>query len=245
MKQLLVIILLVTGFISCQKGEFYGTPNPIYNETIQVDLEGPDTVTINKLETVEIPYTLKYVAGTRVPVSVTVSGMPAHLVASFQTQIDSPTYNTVLKFIATNADTGLYQLTVTTASIDTTQTFPISLHIIPPPVNDAPSLVGNYVEQGPCTVSGNLSNSANISTVTSAINIIKILGIWGGGVQYFLTANIDPATKLLTIPTQPFGGSLTISGSGTYTTSPAKLDISYYVTDGNLVNDTCVTTFTK
>lgn len=245
MKKFLLVIMAFASLASCKKGESTGTQNPIYNETIQVALDGPSSVTINQIETVEIPYTLRYVAGTRVPVSITIAGMPTHLVASFQTPIDSPTYHSALRFVATNADTGLYQLTVTTASIDTTQTFPISLHIIPPPVNDAPALAGNYIEQGPCSVSGNLNNSANIAIVSGQINTIKITGIWGGGVQYVVTATLDPATNTLTIPSQSFGGSLTISGNGSYTATPSHLTINYHVTDGNIVNETCTTDFTK
>lgn len=243
MKNVLCLGFCMLVLMACNKSDVKNdNPNPIYNTPIAVTLDGLHDITIEQTDTVELPIQVSYVSGTKVKVSLAAINLPAGVNISIDPQIDTPSYNTLLRIVTNNADTVTKLITIVAASIDTSIDFPVVLKIVEPPVNAALELVGSYNETGNCTVSGSVNHSATVAVVAGYYNKIKIQGIWTSGNAYSVIANINPANHTVSVPAQQ-SGALTFSGSGTYTSS--QISIQYHVTDGNVVNDDCTTVFTK
>jgi hypothetical protein len=109
------------------------------------------------------------------------------------------------------------------------------------PYNDAIPLVGQYTENGNCTTSGTIDNQVAISLVQGVFNKVYIKGIWNGGNNFIVTANIDPSNQTIDIPQQSVAGQF-FSGGGTYSTN--QVEINYSVT-GLTVSENCSVTLTR
>lgn len=246
MNKVLYFVAVSVFLLGCNKGSDgkKGSPNPLYNIAIDTKVEDLQDVVMEQTDLYEMPIAVKYISGTKEKVSIALVGMPENVFVSVTPQIDTPSYTSILRFNAMNADTGTTKITlITAASKDSSmRTYSFNLTIKPSPINYALDLAGTYTHSGMCEKVGAVNNTAYITADPDVINRIKIEKIWTGDYSYFLYADIDPVNHTLSIPAQSNNG-ISYSGNGTYTDN--QIDLSYQFTDGNLINDNCVVTLTR
>lgn len=247
MKKYFFYILLPFAFAACKKGNYTpnGSPNPKYNVPIQTNVTGIKDISMKQSDAVEMPIKIDYVSGTKEPVSITITNLPDSVFVSIIPQLDTPNYSSVVRFVSMKADTGTTTVTLSTAASKaaSTKQYNFQLTILPNPVNHALSLVGNYNAGGACVITGAINNTVSISAVPGYINRIKVEKIWTGTSNgYYFYADLNPTNKTISIPSQTNNGFL-YSGNGTYNDS--ELNITYTLSDGNLVYDNCTSVLTK
>lgn len=231
-------------FSACKKDKIIGgtTDN---TDTMDFAVSGFNDITIQQTDTVVLPISVKHLSGGNKNVSLIISFLPQGINLNYSTQIDTPTYTSNISFIANSVRTGDYPITLTATSSEmVVKTYSMTLHVDTLLPNPALPLVGSYLETGNCSASGAKSNNASVSiyNANNNYNEIEIEDFWTTSGNIKVVAIINPATQTLTISPQQ-NGAITISGSGTITAN--GIELTYNVTDGNIVNDNCTTTLTR
>ena len=232
------ILFLMLGcvlFYSCDKKSF--TPNT----PMEYEVKGlPDTATFEQNDTLELQLSVNYISGTKESVILQISGLPTTIGANLSNSIDTPAFQSSLRFVSKNAATGFYNITITASDRKNTKTYKTLLHILPDPINPAAILVGNYNETGPC-ISGNVNNTVYITEQLPEFNKIRISGLWNGIPSTVLIADIDPSTQTLSIAPQTVNSAV-FRGDGTYGNN--QININYTV-DFGFSTDSCQVVLNK
>lgn len=228
---------------SCKKGnnDNNGPLNPIYVDTLKFEVLGLEEQSMLQTDTVEVPVEVRYLEGEKDEVTLAVAGLPFTMTAGFYPQLDTPSFFSVIRFVAHDVDTGLYHIKVTAAGHKYARDYYLPIRVLPYPVNPALALVGTYTESGPCTTSGTISHNLSISVVDPYFNKITIRGLWNGSSTINVVADIDPSSNTIVIPSQVSNGT-TFTGAGSY--SGNQITISYTATSG-IFTEQCSTIMTK
>jgi hypothetical protein len=237
MKRIICLLLAPMLIFSCKKDNNSGPQKP-FDFTVS---GFPDTVVAEQIDTLDIPLSIEYLTGSKERVVLMVSNLPVSMTAGFTADIDTPTFGTNLRLITHSTDTGLYSIRLTASSSKIEKHLDLQVHVVPNPVNPATTLVGNYLESGPCTTEGSISDTVTIATITNSFNKIRLTGLWTGNTTTKIDADIDPVQHTLSIPPQVVN-SATYSGYGTY--SANQLTIYYEVTTATAA-DTCTTVLSR
>jgi hypothetical protein len=193
------------------------------------------------MDTLDIPFTVKYLSGKKERAVLMVIHLPVSMTAGFAADIDTPTFATNLRLTTHGTDTGTYTIHLTASSTAREKSLDLQIKVVPNPVNPSLVLVGNYLELGPCTASGNISDTVTIATITNSFNKIRLTGLWTGNTTTKIDADVDPVQHTLVIPPQVVN-SATYSGNGSY--SANQITINYRVTAGN-TTDSCTTVLNR
>jgi hypothetical protein len=200
----LAIILLIIAFSNCRKGTGPGSGplNPKYKDTLKFEILGLHDTIAEQVDTIDFPVNVKYLAGDKDYVSLSVSNLQFTMTAALIPQIDTPDFFSVVRIVMNNADTGTYNIKVTGSSSLKDKNYNISIHVVPNPVNPAAILTGKYLESGSCSLSGNVNDTVTVTTVGPGFNKINLRGLWSGGTNYNVIANVDPVNQTINIPGQ-------------------------------------------
>jgi hypothetical protein len=201
----------------------------------------PSSVVIEQTDTLDIPFTVKYLSGKKERAVLMVTHLPVSMTAGFAADIDTPTFATNLRLITHGTDTGTYTIHLTASSTAREKSLDLQIKVVPNPVNPSLVLVGNYRESGPCTASGNINDTVKVSTITTSFNKIQLTGLWTGNTITKINADVDAVQQTISIPAQIVNNA-TYSGSGSY--SANQITISYRVAAGGTI-DTCTTVLNR
>lgn len=240
MKKLSIVVLLFS-LISCSKNDGPVEPPNTNTGPLVFEITGLADTTMMQIDTLEFPISVNYVSGKKELIGLGVMHMPDSMTVIVEPQIDTPSYDGLLRIITKGASPGTHVIQLRASGATVEKDFYMQLNVRPDPANAAIPLAGIWNEAGNCSTSGSKDHEVEISPVATAINKIAIKGIWNGE-NYRIVANLDPDLKAVTIPSQPSGG-LMFSGSGVYDTSQIQID--YHVTDGAIVNDYCTVTMSR
>lgn len=238
MNKIILLIISSIFIFSCNKTSI----NTRNDEPINFEILGLSDTTIYQSDTVEYNVAVNYLSGNKEKVVLFVSNLPVTMSAGLYPDIDTPSYNATIRLVAHNADTGAYNITIGASSSTVTKNYNVKVRVIPTPVNPAAILVGNYEENGQCTVSNTIKDTVSVSTINPYFNKIKITGLWTGSSSINVNADIDPVSHTINIPFQQTGNQY-LSGTGSYNNN--IMTINYVVTDGALFSDNCTTVLTK
>lgn len=247
MKKYINLVVLSIILWGCSKDSFKpnGAPNPKYNIPIQTTVNGLKDIEMKQNAILELPISIIFDSGTKEEVSLAITNLPDSVFVNITPQIDTPSFNSKLRFVSMDADTGTRTITLTTAAskATSTKTYTFQLTIKPDSMNYALGLVGSYTATGACTATGTINNTVLITATPGYYNRIKVEKIWTGtSSSYYFYADLNPANNTLTIPPQTNNGFF-YSGNGTYNVN--QLSITYSLHDGNLVSDNCTTLLSK
>ncbi|HEY9176636.1 MAG TPA: hypothetical protein VIN07_03050, partial [Flavipsychrobacter sp.] len=154
---------------------------------------------------------------------------------------EKASFNTTIVIRNTRVPEGLHKINIRGASITTgVSNYYININVLPY-TNAAIGLKGAFTETGQCSQTGAVNDNVNIVVDETVKNRIHIKGLFSGVMTNEIYADIDPAAKTLTIPSQAQNG-LTYQGDGTY--DDDKLVINYTMT-GDVINNNCTSTLTR
>jgi len=229
MKKFLPVLFLL-ACISCKKDP------PAKSDPMQFLIQGlPDTVTVEQVDTAEITFAVAHNGGNREVVTLQINGLPSQAGALMTPSVDTPSFNSVLRFVTTHTALGTYRIALTASTEKATVSDSLILKVIANPVNPAAALAGVYTETGPCSVSGNVTNQVTVAELLPQFNKIRFTGIWGGSQSTVVNADIDPQNHTINIPAQTINAA-NFSGTGTYTAN--QMLIRYKVVT-NFATDSC------
>jgi hypothetical protein len=237
MKRIIYLLLTPLVIFSCKKDNNSGPQKP-FDFTVS---GFPDTAVAEQIDTLDIPFSVDLLSGSKERVVLMVSNLPVSMTAGFAADIDTPTFATHLRLITHSTDTGIYSIRLTASSSKIDKHFDLQVHVVPNPVNPATPLVGNYQESGPCTLSGNIHDTVTVATITNSFNKVQLTGLWTGNTATKVDADVDPVQQTISIPSQIVDNA-TYSGNGSY--SANQIIINYKVTAGN-TTDTCTTVLNR
>ncbi|HRO43675.1 MAG TPA: hypothetical protein PL009_12630 [Flavipsychrobacter sp.] len=234
------IVMCLLGFVvllGCKKN---GDHTPF--APLQFEISGlPDTARMEQTDTTEILFSIDFVSGFKDRVALQISNLPSTISASFSSNIDTPSYSTVLRLVSHGADTGTYNIVITAADSRQTKIDSFKLRVNPTPVNPALTLVGNYAETGPCTLAGSINNTVSIAAHTPEFNKVIFSRLWNNNPNTVLQADLDPVSQTISIPSQTVNSAV-FSGTGFY--SGNQIHINYTVEMG-FTKDNCSVVLNK
>ncbi len=154
---------------------------------------------------------------------------------------EKASFNTTIVIKNTRVPEGVHKINIRGASITTgISNYYINVNVLPY-TNAAIGLVGAFTETGQCSQTGNVNDNVNIVADETVKNRIHIKGLFSGVMTNEIYADINPATKTVTIPSQVVN-DLTYKGDGTY--DDDKLVINYTM-NGDVINNSCSSTLTR
>lgn len=215
--------------------------NPVYNDPgkFELDVSGFHDTSLERTDVANYIVNVTKTSGATEKVVFSTYNEPQGMVISFDKKSGEPSYTTVVSVSTERTPTGTYPIRVTAASASIgIQEYKFTVNVLPYS-NEATGFIGDFNETGNCTVSG--GHSTRIEAVDGVNNRINIKGFWQGTFTNEIYADLNPATKTLVIPSQTQNG-LTFQGSGTYKDDELTVD---YTVVGNLVNETCSSTFIR
>jgi hypothetical protein len=237
MKRIFYLLLMPLLFLACKKEK-----STAPETALDFSISGlPDTVVIEQTDTLDIPFSIKYLSGRKERVVLMLTNLPASMTAGFAADINTPTFATSLRLVTHGTDTDTYTIHLTGESADLEKTADLQIKVVPNPVNPSSVLVGTYLESGPCTASGNISDTVTVTTITNSFNKIQLRGLWTGNTITKINADVDPVQHTVSIPTQVVNNA-SYTGYGTY--SASQITINYQVTAGSTV-DSCMTVLSR
>lgn len=226
--RLLLCLCAVLLFWGCKKDG--GSPS----QPFDFSFTGlPDTVWMEQVDTVEIPISLNLLSRTGELVTLQISGLPASIGASFTPDLDTPSFNSILRLVGMGASLDTYSIVVTVNGSRLERKDSFKLVVGPNPVNPATFLKGNYAATGLCSYSGSKTDTITISEELPMFNKLRMRGLWHR--DAVLMADYDPGTNALTIPAQQ---TLSAGFSGTGVVNGNQIIINYIV-DFGVAKDTC------
>ncbi len=216
---LLCIAISVVNY-SCNKSDSGSAVSKSFT------INGIADVSVEKDNSVVLPLIVAQGTGTQKTVALSVSGVPANVSASFSSPSGTPTYTSNLTLTASGASTaGTYPIKVTGTSDAGSNDYTFNL-TVKVPSDCISGFFGNRTISSSC-----FGSSTIITKNTTGTNRITLSEI-NNGTSIYADLNCD--TKTITIPSQPRQDPIspdeTISGTGTFTTNPNVLTITYTIT---------------
>jgi hypothetical protein len=239
---LVISICLLTAF-GCSKRI---NNDPVYPDdqgNLKYTIENVRDTVIEQQDEITTTIYIKRISGNRdEDVRLGAIGMPSGMQISFEPQTAKPSFYSVIKIRTHRAAVGTYPILITGKSLKSDSIkLPMNIKVLPYS-NAAVIFDTIFTETRNCSgPSGNSTHEVSISPDATVKNRIQIKGFWSGTWTNIVYADLDPATKTLTIPSQ-IVNSITISGTGTYTEN--KFDINYTVAALNFT-ETCSTSISR
>lgn len=227
--------------ISCGRTEPFA---PIIKEgDFAYSIQGLKDTSLERVDQISHLISVELDSGETESVTLSALDLPTGMEVYFDpTNGVDVSFNTTMVIKTVRTPVGKYKINIQGASASTGVTANyINIEVLPYS-NDAVGLEGRFTETGNCSQTGNISESASIVADEQVKNRIIIKGMFSGVFKNEVHADLDPATKTLTIPTQTVN-QLNYSGDGSY--DDDKLIINYTVKDGNIVDESCSTTLTR
>jgi hypothetical protein len=192
---------------------------------------------VNNVQDVTLPFgSPAYLAleialssGPQEPVALSLSGLPAGVIAGFSAASGTPTFSSVITFTGSSqvvAGNHNIKLTATSTS-GVTKTYDFVLHTQQGP-SCIPYAVGSYNAQVGC---GGAPTAYTCMVDSTGYNKVTIHNFGNRTPQIDVIAELDCSSFLnLVIPSQTIGG-LTISGHGDF--YPGSMSIQYTIVSGS------------
>jgi hypothetical protein len=236
-KSILCVLALCLFAVSCSQS------NVVVLSYSVSDVNGNafQNVYIADTGTTTLPVLVKFFTGnTNDSVKVKFSNLPANVTISPDSFTVKPTATENVAFTAHNAALGTYQATIRSSS-PTTIARSYNFNIIVIPANCASLFNGTLSGSNACTSGGFTYSSAASST---ASGVLSINNFGGYGTNTNASVVFDCQNNTLSLTSQNIGNGITVSGSGTFTTS--SMVINYTATNvPSGGNDACTVTYTK
>lgn len=230
---------------SCRKGGDDGTdvPGPGTEDPFAFKIEGLHDTTVERIAEVNLPLSLKLLAGKTETVRLGATDLPQGMTATFSQRSGQPPFITVLTLKTNKTLEGTYPIYVT----DTGRFNTVSLHKmvvkVIPYSNDALAFNGQYNESHNCSKTGSSVFPVFIQPVDKFPNRINIKGFWTKSWSTIIYADLNPDNKTINVPSQVVD-NITFQGIGTYNDN--EIVVNYTVADdAGLVSESCTATFSK
>lgn len=241
MKKLSILLLsgcLCTGVYSCKKTDNNeNTGSSVNANTTTYTVNGVDD--INIFQGQNDHWNLAILNRGRIyeTINLAIEGLPQGTTATFSSPSGIPTFTSTVTFATTNTLPGVYPCKLLTTGTETKQNiYNFNLKVTKAPIC---GLIQTFEGTSNCDNPFISSITAIAPPIEDSINVVKI-GNFGGN-SFTVDANVDCSTSSIVIPTQILsGGTITVSGSGTFT-SGSVITINYNITV-NGIPETC--TFT-
>ena len=239
-KNALLLSLLCLTIFACKKDDPDPVSNPKPNnptgDTISYYIDGVQDISLQRTDSVQMPVQLIYRSGPKEKVSMAIAGLPKNMTLGFTVLEDTPSYNSVITFIANKVVPGTYPLTLIGNSLSAgTRQYPFTL-VVTRYSNEARNMEGSYQELGNCAILGGRNNLISAEADAQVQHRILFKGLWSGA-AYEVYADLNPANQSLQIPQQLVNGA-NFSGNGTYNDTLIEL---HYAISNSIFSDTCGT----
>lgn len=191
--------------------------------------------------TVYFPVQIGLLSGTQETVTLSVSGLPAGVVATPTSVNGIPSFSNTFTFTSNHAAAGTYKITVTASSVSTgTKNYSFNLTIFQS--NCLPHLVGTYAGADAC-ISG-IWHYTSIATASTTAGKLSVNNLGGLGTFIDLDFTVDCAADSITIFKQQLNSRHWLRGHGSFTSN--TITIHYGVLDSfSAVTDSCTAILTK
>ncbi|MBW7912710.1 MAG: hypothetical protein H3C54_03185 [Taibaiella sp.] len=234
--------LLTLLIASCGKDEPLSPYVPDDSGDFKYKITGLKDTSLERTGEVRYLIAVEKEQGQAQSVTLSTEGLPKGMEVLFEpVNGEKASYNTTIIIKNTRVPEGVHKINIRGASITTgISNYYINVNVLPY-TNAAIGLVGTFTETGQCSKTGNVNDNVNIVADEIVKNRIHIKGLFSGVMTNEIYADINPADKTLTIPSQVVN-DLTYKGDGTY--DDDKLVINYTM-NGDVINNSCSSTLAR
>lgn len=243
MKYTGLLLFVVIAITSC--GNKQEPLKPINKDTtgdFEYEIQNLKDVSMERIGEVRTLITVAKTSGT--PQKVLLSGdeLPAGLEVFFEPVNGvEASFNTTVVIRSVRAKEGTHKINIKGASpVGGIKNNYVNVTILPYS-NAALGLKGDFTEQGDCSGTGSINHNVRVVVDDTVKNRIHIKGLFSSVMTNEIIADIDPATKTLTIPQQE-QNEVNYEGDGTY--DDDKMVINYTV-KGTTLDISCTSTLTR
>jgi hypothetical protein len=238
----LTAALLTLLIASCGKDEPLTPYVPDGEGDFKYKISGLKDTSLERTDEVRYLINVEKEAGKAEMVVLSTEDLPKGMTVSFEpVNNEMASYSTTLVIRNERVPEGTHKIKIRGASAGTgISSYFINVNVLPY-TNPALGLKGSFTETGQCSQTGGVNENINIVVDETMKNRVIIRGLFSGVMTNEIYADINPATKTLTIPQQE-QNELTYQGDGTY--DDDKLIINYTMT-GVTINNNCTATLTR
>lgn len=239
---LLTLVLLSLLITSCGKDEPLSPYVPDDSGAFKYKITGLKDTSLERTAEVRYLITVEKEEGQAESVILSTENLPKGMEVLFEpVNGEKASFNTTIVIKNTRVPEGVHKINIRGASVTTgISNYYINVNVLPY-TNAAIGLVGAFTETGQCSQTGTVNDNVNIVADQTIKNRIHIRGLFSGVMTNEIYADINPDTKMLTIPSQ-VQNALTYQGDGTY--DDDKLVINYTM-NGDVINNSCTSTITR
>lgn len=236
------LTLLSLLIFSCGKDEPLSPYTPDDSGAFKYKITGLKDTSLERSAEVRYLVAVEKEAGQAESVVLSAENLPKGMEVFFEpVNGEKASFNTTIVIKNTRVPEGLHKINIRGASITTgISNYYINVNVLPY-TNAAVGLIGAFTETGQCSQTGAVNDNVNIVADETVKNRIHIRGLFSGVMTNEIYADINPATKTITIPSQ-VQNDLTYQGDGTY--DDDKLVINYTMT-GAVINNNCTSTLSR
>lgn len=236
------LALLSLSILSCRNNEELTPHVPEGSGAFKYKITGLKDTSLERTAEVRYLIAVEKEEGQAESVILSTENLPKGMEVFFEpVNGEKASYNTTIIIKNTRVPEGTHKINIRGASITTgISNYYINVNVLPY-TNAAIGLTGSFIETGQCSQTGAVNDNVNIVADATIKNRIHIKGLFSGVMTNEIYADIDPATKTLTIPSQ-VQNALTYQGDGTY--DDDKLVINYTM-NGDVINNNCSSTLTR